>query len=95
MAMSDEARLETLRAEYESTAAELNRQRQTLKHAKHVVADAGSALIQAMIEAGLTQYGPVASHTEWHAPSETFRRVWVLPFEMPAIQGGSYEIDDR
>jgi multidrug efflux pump subunit AcrA (membrane-fusion protein) len=68
--------LETLRTEYESARAELNQLRQGLKRAEHAVTAAQSALVDAMIEAGLTEYGPITSRPEWHEPSETFRTVW-------------------
>lgn len=68
--------LETLLTEYNAARAEADMKRQVAARAERAVIEAQSALVDAMIEAGLTQYGPIGSRTEWHVPSETFRRVW-------------------
>lgn len=79
--------LETLRTEYESARAELNQLRGVLQRAEHAVTAAQSELVEAMIEAGLAEYGPITSRSEWHAPSESYRRVWSTKAIGDAIVG--------
>ena len=74
--MSDGIDLETYLTEYESASAELRAQRSVLVGYERAFNEASAALVQAIIDAGLTEYGPITSHTVWHQPSETWRRVW-------------------
>ena len=68
--------LETLATEYAAAQANLRAQRRVLAGYKQAADDAGNALVAAIIEAGLTEYGPITSTLEWHAPSESHRRIW-------------------
>ena len=68
--------LETLRTEYEAARAELDVQRRAAQIADRAVVAAQSALVDAMMEAGLTDYGPITSTLVWHQPSMTHRRIW-------------------
>lgn len=66
--------LETLATEYRSAEAEAEMQRRVYERARRAVSTAGSALIDAIIEAGLTEYGPITSSME---PSPFgLRRQW-------------------
>lgn len=68
--------LETLRTEYESARAELTAQRRVYQGYERAAQQAQDDLVDAIIQAGLTEYGPITSRSEWHAASESYRRVW-------------------
>jgi hypothetical protein len=70
--------LETLRTEYEAASVEAGYAFLAFQHAKAAVQRSQDALVDAIIEAGLTEYGPITSTLEWHPPSETHRRVWAI-----------------
>ncbi len=70
--------LETLLTEYESARSEMEQQRRVFRRAELAVVAAQSALVAAMAEAGLTEYGPITCRKRWHEPSGTYRRTWSI-----------------
>jgi hypothetical protein len=70
--------LEMLRTEYESAEAELARQRQVLQGYERAAQRSRDALVDAIVEAGLTSYGPITSTLTFHEPTGTTRRIWSL-----------------
>ena len=68
--------LETLATEYDSARYSYSAQLKVCQSYQRAEQEAWNALVEAIIEAGLAEYGPVTSELVWHAPSESHRRIW-------------------
>jgi hypothetical protein len=69
--------LETLSTEYEHIRAEMIEQHKAYLRTKRALGEAGDALIAAIIEAGLTEYGPITSTLQPYGIfGEKVRPVW-------------------
>lgn len=68
--------LDTAVTEYSSCEGNLEQQRKVLRGYERAFNEASNRLVEAIIEAGLTEYGPITSSLQRNEFTGTVRRVW-------------------